>query len=93
MADLFNKKLLDINVNLYIRIFGITNIGLTNSKMFSHFRILQKVVFKKQNFNRLGNVKIQCAEINEKVKKSINNLREKLLAWTRIQTSVSSSTR
>jgi len=30
---------------------------------------LQKVVFKKQNFNRLGNVKIQRVEINEKVKK------------------------
>ena len=33
MADLFNKKLLDINANL--RIFGNTNIGLTNSKQFS----------------------------------------------------------
>ena len=40
MADLkwqiyFYKNLLDINVNLYVRIFGSTNIGLTNSKIFS----------------------------------------------------------
>ena len=35
MADSFIKKLLDINVNLYTRIFGSTNIRLTNSKQFS----------------------------------------------------------
>ena len=32
MADLFNKMLLDFNVNLYIRIFEIANIGLTKLK-------------------------------------------------------------
>ena len=51
MADLFNKNLLDININLYIRILASTNMGLTNSKQFSqeqsnsfYFRTLQKVV-------------------------------------------------
>jgi len=37
MADLFNKKLLDFNVNLYIRIFGIANYEYRISEIQNSF--------------------------------------------------------
>ena len=72
MADLFNKTLLDINVNLYIRIFGSTNIGLTNSKRFhinnataSIFELCKKLYLKNKILTDLVMLKYEWKSIKK----------------------------